>query len=113
MTTWTQAVMVAAVAALLVGSACGNPPPTCAATETAFTICSDGSVWECPVATQAQLDKKKAIDDQCNHSVDPTGCMLTAKYEQYPMTVKAKCEEGGEVCVQTAPPAKSASCQAK
>jgi hypothetical protein len=77
----------------------------------AYTICSDEQVWECGVATPEQLAKKKAITDACNND---TQCILNAKYEMYEMTLKAKCGEAGQVCVQsTGPGDRVASCQMK
>jgi hypothetical protein len=76
-----------------------------------YTICAEEQVWECPVATAEQQAKKKAITDACGND---TQCILNAKYEMYPMTLKAKCGEGGQVCVQSmGPGAQSASCQMK
>jgi hypothetical protein len=100
-----------AVVAAFSFAACGtSEAPTCSAAETPYTVCSEGSVWECPRGTDEQLAKKKAITDACG---DDTQCLLRAKYEMYPMTVKVKCAEGGLVCVEAAPPAQSASCQMK
>ena len=106
---------------LVVLAACGSPTPTCAATDTPYQICSDGSVYECPQATQDKLDAKKAIDDACRREADSTKCILNAKYEMFPMTLKARCREGGQKCVESSRAAdggvsgaftpKSASCQ--
>lgn len=104
---------VVSAVAVLFFAACGNPPPTCSATDTAYTVCADEQVWECPVATAEQLAAKKAISDACKTEADPTGCLLKAEYEMFPMVLKVKCAEGGQVCVEAAPPAQSASCQMK
>ncbi len=102
----------AAAAAALALAACGDPPPTCAATDSAYSVCSDDQVWECQVATQAQIDAKKAIDAACQQQADPVKCMLDAKYEMFPMKLKANCKAGGQVCVATTPPAaRTASCK--
>ena len=64
----------------------------------AYTVCSDDQVWECQVATAEQQAKKKAITDAC---MNDTQCILSAKFEMYPMTLKAKCGEGGQMCVES------------
>ena len=93
-------------------TACGgtSDTPTCSAAETPYTICAEDQVWECPRGTDEQLAKKKTVTDACGND---TQCLLMAKFEMYPMTLKAKCAEGGMVCVEAAPPAQSASCQMK
>lgn len=106
----THSLRLTAVAALLL-AACGSPPPTCSATDTAYTVCSEEQVWECGVATPEQLAAKKAITDACGQD---TQCLLKAKYEMFKMTLKAKCGEGGQVCVESmGAGARSASCQMK
>ncbi len=68
-------------------------------------------MWECPVATSEQLAAKKKITDACGMD---TQCLLNAKYEMFNMTLKAKCAEGGMICVEAmGAGAKSASCQMK
>lgn len=105
---------VAAVAAFLALSACGAPPPTCSATSSAYTVCSDEQVWECQVGTQAQLDAKRAIETACQQQADPVKCLLDAKFEMFPMKLVANCKAGGQVCVASTPPAaRSASCKAQ
>ena len=101
--------------------ACSNPPPTCSATETAYRVCSDNQVWECPVATPQQLAARKVIDDDCKQQADPVKCVLNAKYEQLTMKLAADCQGGGQRCVDSSasPDAgvpvgtKAASCQPK
>ena len=101
-------------AATLLLAACANPPPSCSATDAVYTICADDQVWECPVATTEQLAAKKAITDACKQEADPTKCILDAKFEMFQMTLKAKCAEGGQVCVEsTGAGPKVASCQMK
>jgi hypothetical protein len=103
--------MAVALGAVLLAS-CGSPPPTCSATETPYSICDEDRVWECPQATQAKLDEKKAIDAACQQQPSPTQCILDAKYELFPMTLKVDCKAGGQVCVASTPPAvRSASCK--
>jgi hypothetical protein len=110
MTSLVRAALVTAFAAFSF-AACASDPPTCSATDMSYTICAEEQVWECPVATAEQQAKKKAITDACGND---TQCILNAKYEMYPMTLKAKCGEGGQVCVQSmGPGAQSASCQMK
>lgn len=102
-------------------AACSNPPPTCSATETAYRVCSDNQVWECPVATAQQLAARKVIDDDCKQQADQVKCILNAKYEQFPMKLAADCQGGGQRCVDSSasPDAgvpvgtKVASCQPK
>lgn len=91
-----RSVLTAATVTLV---ACSNPPPTCSATETAYRVCSDNQVWECPVATAQQLAARKVIDDDCKQQADQVKCILNAKYEQLPMKLTADCQGGGQRCV--------------
>lgn len=101
------------LSALVLSSACGSPPPTCAATDVSYRICSDNQVWECPVATAPQLAAKKAIDDGCRMQMDQVKCLLDAKYEQLPMKLAADCRGGGQVCVTSTPASRDPSCVAR
>lgn len=104
----------AALVAVLSLSSCANPPPECAATAAAYRVCSDEQVWECPVATPAQLSAKQVIEDGCKQAPDQVKCLLDAKFELYPMTLVARCAEAGQVCVEgMGVGAKTASCQMK
>ena len=82
---------------VLVVAACASPPPTCAASEAAFDICSDNQVFECPVGSTEALAEKQAIEDACAESADPTGCIFDAEFEQFPTTLKADCAGAGQV----------------
>ncbi len=105
----------------IIALACGNPPPTCAATADAYRVCSNEQVWECPVATSEQLAAKKVLDDKCAMEADRVKCILNTKYPQFPMTLKADCKGGNELCKESTGGAdagvpvgtKSASCQPK
>lgn len=111
---------IVALASIVV-LACGSPAPTCSATADAYRVCSNEQVWECPVATSEQLAARKVLDDKCAMEADKTKCILNTKYPQFPMTLKADCKGGNELCKESTAGAdagipvgtKSASCQPK
>jgi hypothetical protein len=78
--------------------ACASPPPTCGATETAFDICSDNQIWECPVASPEALAEKQELEDACADTEDPTGCLLETEFPQFETVLKADCAGAGQVC---------------
>jgi len=95
---------LSATSFLLLVAACGSDAPTCGPTAQTFRVCAEGSVYECPVATQAQLDAEQARSQQCNGkpAAELAQCLAELpEGEMLDMTLVARCEDGGQVCVDT------------
>ncbi len=79
-------------------AACKNPSPTCAATDAWYDICSNDAIWTCGEADGEDIAFNDAIDEACNQSDDPVGCILAADYRMVPMTLKEDCREADQTC---------------
>lgn len=78
--------------------ACKNPPPTCAAGDEEYPICSDDRIWLCPRGTPEQIAAKQAIEDACNAEDDPVQCLLDAEFEQVETQLVEDCTASDQVC---------------
>lgn len=93
---------------------CENPPPTCAAKDKAYEVCSDDQIWTCPVGDAETAKHNLQIDADCEKSSDPVQCAFDADYKMIEMKPGEDCAASEKTCVEDpfANP-KTATCEAK